>query len=60
MPTALFYNFLYFCYVLDICSKPPRIVIGVLFNLKLMKLGSFADMKLCDSYVMLIFTSTIC
>jgi hypothetical protein len=45
MPAALFCSFL--CYVLDVCSEPPRTVIGVLFNPKLMKFGSFADMNFC-------------
>jgi hypothetical protein len=60
MPATLFYSFLYFCYILDVCSEPPRIVIGVLFNPKLIKLGSFVDMNLYDFSEMLILTSMIC
>jgi hypothetical protein len=39
--TTLFCSFLYFCYILNVCSEPPRTVIGVLFNPKSMKLGFF-------------------
>jgi hypothetical protein len=60
MPTALFCSFLYFCYVRDVGSEPPRTVIGVLFNPKLIKFGSFADMELYDSSAMLVLTSMIC
>jgi hypothetical protein len=60
MSAALFCSFLYFCYILDVCSEPSRTVIRVIFNLKLMKLGSFADMNLYDSSAMLVLTSMIC
>jgi hypothetical protein len=60
MPTALFCSFLYFCYVLDVCSEPPRTVIGVLFNPNLMKFGSFADMNMHDSSTLLVLTLITC
>jgi hypothetical protein len=60
MLAALFYSFLCFCYVLDVCNEPPRTLIGVLFNPKLMKFGSFPNMKLCDSFAMLVLTLMIC
>jgi hypothetical protein len=60
MPVALFFSFLCFCYVLDVGSEPPRTVIGVLFNPKLMKFESFADMNLYDSSAMLVLTLLIC
>jgi hypothetical protein len=61
MPTTLFCSFLHFCYILNVCSEPPRTVIGVLFNPKLMKFGFFfADMNLYDSSAMLVLTLMIC
>jgi hypothetical protein len=60
MPAALFCIFLCFCYILDVCSEPPRTVIGVLFNQKLMKFGSSVDMNLYDSSAMLVLTLMIC
>jgi hypothetical protein len=60
LPTALFCSFLCFCYVLDVGSEPSRTVIGVLFNPKLLKFGSFADMNLYDSSAMLVLTLMIC
>jgi hypothetical protein len=60
MPAALFCSFLCFCYVIDVCSEPSRAVIGVLFNPKLMKFGSFADMNLYDSSAMFVLTLMIC
>jgi hypothetical protein len=54
MPDVVF-----LCYVLDVGSEPPRTVIRVLFNPKLMKFGSFADMKLYDSSAMLVLTLMI-
>jgi hypothetical protein len=60
MSAALFCSFLYFCCILNVCSEPSRTVIGVIFNPKLMKLGSFADMNLYDSSAMLVLTSMIC
>jgi hypothetical protein len=60
MPANIFCNLLYFGYVLDVGSEPPRTVIRVLFNPKLMKFGSFADIKLYESSAMLVLTSMIC
>jgi hypothetical protein len=60
MPTNFFCNLLCFGYVLDVGSEPRRTVIGVLFNPKLMKFGSFADMELYESSAMLVLTSMIC
>jgi hypothetical protein len=60
MPTNFFCNPLYFGYILDVGSEPSRTVIGVLFNPKLMKFRSFADMKLYESSAMLVLTSMIC
>jgi hypothetical protein len=60
MPTVLLHSFFYFCYVLDVGNDPPRSVIGVLFNPKLMEFISFADMNLDDSSVILILTLMIC
>jgi hypothetical protein len=57
MPDVVFFCF---CYVLDVGSEPPRTVIGVLFNPKLMKFGSFADMNLYDSSAMLVLTLMVC
>jgi hypothetical protein len=51
MSAALFCSFLCFCYVLDVGNEPPRTVIGVLFNPKSMKFGSFVDMNLYDSSI---------
>jgi hypothetical protein len=60
MPANIFCNFLCFGYVLDVGSELTRTVIGVLFNPKLMKFVSFADMKLYESSAMLVLTSMIC
>jgi hypothetical protein len=60
MPATLFYSFLCFYYVLDVCSEHPRTVVGVLFNPKLMKFGSFADVNLYDSSAMFVLTLMIC
>jgi hypothetical protein len=59
MLATLFYSFLCFCYVFDVCSEPSRTVIGVLFNPKLMKFGSFADMNFYDSSALLVLTLMI-
>jgi hypothetical protein len=50
----------YFCYVFFVGGEPPRTVVGVLFNPKLMKFRSFANMKLYDSSAMLVLTLMIC
>jgi hypothetical protein len=60
MPASTFCNLLCFGYVLDVGSEPPRTVIRVFFNPKLMKFGSFADMKLYESSAMLVLISMIC
>jgi hypothetical protein len=60
MPANIFCNLLYFGYVLDVVSEPPKIVIGVLFNPKLIKFGSLADIKLNESSTMFVLASMIC
>jgi hypothetical protein len=59
MSATLFCSFLCFCYVLDVDSEPPRTVMGVLFNPKLIKFESFVDMNLYDSSAMFVLTLMI-
>jgi hypothetical protein len=60
MPANIFCNLLCFGYVLDIVGEPPKTVIRVLFNPKLMKFGSFANIKLNESSAMFVLASMIC